>query len=157
MSAPSTSSRTHGEDLGSRAAGALALLAGGGLVVWSWRSALGDGHYGFKTALLGPTILVLGIGLLIHGEGIPTSGATRLTRIYGVAGGLAAIVNLYLLGFFSRPVKHRSVWMLETALPFLLLGVWALPSRFFGGETPPAANGDAEPRAPSPPPPIEPR
>lgn len=140
------------EDLNSRAAGALALLAGGGLVVWSWRSALGDGQYGFKTALLGPTLLVLGIGLLIHGDGIPTSGATRLTRLYGVTGGLAAILNLYLLGFFSRPLKHRSVWVVETALPFLLLGVWALPSRFFGGETPPAATE----RAPSRPPPIEP-
>src|SRR5262245_13918872 len=101
------------EDMGSRAAGVLFLLGGGGLVAWAWRSALVSDQYSLKAALLGPTLLVLGIGLLIHGKGIPSSGATRLTRIYGVAGGLASIVNLYLLGFFERPVKHRSVWLME--------------------------------------------
>jgi hypothetical protein len=145
-------------EIGSRAAGVLCLLAGTGLTVWAWRSALTDGSYALKAAMVGPTILVLGIGFLVHGEGIPTSGITRLSRIYGVAGGLATIANLYLLGFFQRPVKHRSVWMMETALPFLLLGVWALPARVFGGDPTrrPIARPDP-PDLPAPPPPIEPR
>lgn len=44
-----------------------------------------------------------------EGRGIPTSGATRLTRLHGLAGGIAAIVNLYVLGFFQRPVKHMEM------------------------------------------------
>jgi hypothetical protein len=119
--------------MNSRGAGGLCLLVGVALTAWTWRSALTDGHYALKAALFGPTLAVLGIGLLIHGKGIPTSGATRLTRIYGVAGGMATILNLYLLGFFDRPARHQSVWLLESAMPFLLLFVWALPNRFFGG------------------------
>jgi len=80
----------------------------------------------------GPTVLVLGLGLLIHGRGIPTSGATRLTRIYGFAGGVAAIVSLHLLGYFARPPRHRWTDLLYTALPFAMLLVWFLPSRVFG-------------------------
>jgi len=100
--------------------------------------------------------LVLGVGLLIHGKGIPTSGVTRLTRIYGVAGGIATIVNLYLIGFFQRPVKHRSVWLMESALPFLLLLVWALPSRAFGGPPSPVVT-HTPPEPSGPPKPLEPR
>ena len=144
------------DDLGSRAAGALCLVAGAALSVWTWRSALTDGQYSLKAAMIGPTVLVLGVGLLIHGKGIPTSGATRLTRIYGVAGGLATILNLYLLGFFDRPVQHRSVWLMESALPFLLLLVWALPSRFFGGPPTPADEPKPLERPPAPKP-IDPR
>jgi hypothetical protein len=144
------------EDIGSRAAGVLCVVVGTGLTVWAWRSAMGAGQYGLKAAIIAPTVLVLGVGLLIHGKGIPTSGATRLTRIYGLVGGVATIINLYLLGFFQRPVKHRSVWLMESVLPFLLLLVWALPSRFFGGPSSPVVK-HAQPAASSPPKPIEPR
>lgn len=144
------------EDAGSRAAGVLCVVVGTVLTIWAWRSALGDGQYGFKAAIIGPTVLVLGVGLLIHGKGIPTSGATRLTRIYGVAGGVATIINLYLLGFFQRPARHRSVWLMESVLPFLLLFVWALPSRFFGGAPSPGAE-HMPTEASRPPKPIEPR
>jgi hypothetical protein len=144
------------DDFGSRAAGVLCAVIGTVLTIWAWRSALGDGQYDLKAAIVGPTVLALGVGLLIHGKGIPTSGATRLTRIYGVAGGLATIANLYLLGFFRRPVKHRSVWLMESALPFLLLLVWALPTRFFGGAPGSVAKHmPTEPR--HTPKPIEPR
>jgi hypothetical protein len=89
-------------------------------------------------------------------RGIPTSGATRLTRIYGVAGGIATILNLHLLGFFERPFKHRSVWLIGSALPFLILLVWAHPSRFFGGTPGPTVTYAAAERG-SPPKPIEPQ
>jgi hypothetical protein len=143
------------QDLASRGTGVLCVVGGGTLTVLAWRSALGDGQYGLKAAIIGPTLLVLGVGMLIHGKGIPTSGATRLTRIYGVVGGVATIVNLYLLGFFQRPVKHRSVWLMESALPFLLPFVWALPSRFFGAQPSPVLQPRPEPSGP--PRPIEPR
>jgi len=146
--------RVQAEDVNSRAAGVLCFVLGTGLAIWAWRDALTDGHYGLKAAVIGPTVAVIGLGLLIHGKGIPTSGATRLTRIYGVAGGLATIVNLYAVGFFQRPVKHRSVWLLESALPFVLPLVWALPGRFFGGTPGPVAE---QPEASGPPKPIEPR
>src|SRR5574341_287897 len=147
--------RVQSEDIGSRAAGVLCFVVGAGLTVWAWRSALDGGQYGLKVAIIGPTVLVLGMGLLIHGKGIPTSGATRLTRIYGLAGGIATILNLYLLEFFERPVRHRSVWLMESALPFLLLLVWTLPNRFFGGAPTPQVSPSPH-EHPSPPKAIEP-
>jgi len=122
----------HPDDAKSRAAGIFCFAGGAALTWWSWHSALGEGHYSMKVAILGPTVLVLGLGLLIHGRGIPTSGATRLTRIYGFAGGVAAIVSLHLLGYFARPPRHRWTDLLYTALPFAMLLVWFLPSRVFG-------------------------
>jgi len=134
----------HPDDAKSRAAGLLCLTGGGALTWWTWHSALGDGHYSMKAAILGPTVLVMGLGMLIHGRGIPTSGVTMLSRLYGFAGGAAAIVCLYLLGYFARPARHRSVDLLYSALPFAMLLVWLLPSRVFGPRETPAA-------APAPP------
>ena len=126
----------HTEDLKSRGAGVLCTVVGAGLTWWAWSSALGDGHYSLKAALVGPTLFVLGVGLLIHGRGIPTAGASVLTRLYGSAGGVATIVSLYLLGYFNRPHRDKSVAILEAALPFAMLFVWFLPSRVFGAEAP---------------------
>ena len=140
----------HPEDLKSRAVGVLCVAIGAALTWWSWSSALGDGQYSLKAAMVGPTILTLGVGLLIHGRGIPTAGATMLTRAYGLAGGIATIGSLYLLGYFARPHKNKSLAVLEAALPFVLLLVWFLPSRAFGGAPespapPPAAGPTHEP------------
>ena len=145
----------HADDAKSRGAGALFVTIGGGLTWWSWSSALGEGHYSLKAAIIGPTVLVLGVGLLIHGRGIPTAGATMLTRVYGFAGSTAAIVFLFFLGYFARPHRSVALALLESALPFAMLLVWFLPSRAFGAADPPKVE---PPPAPGPTnEPIEPK
>jgi hypothetical protein len=86
----------HADDIGSRAAGVLFVVIGSLLTIWAWRSARSDGQYGLKAAIIGPTVFVLGMGLLIHGKASQLQ-ATRLTRIYG-GRGLATIANSYLPG-----------------------------------------------------------
>jgi hypothetical protein len=145
--APAASSRPAHAELGpaqmddrkSRAAGLVCLVIGAGFTAWAWFEALHEGGYGVKRAAFGPQVMVVGIGLLIHGRGIPTAGVTSLTRAYGFAGGVAGLVNLYSLGYFEPPGKAH----LFTLLTLL---VWFLPGRMFGAFK--------QPRAPtrSPPP-----
>jgi len=54
----------HPDDAKSRLAGAFCLTAGAALTWWTWHSAMNEGHYSMKVAILGPTVLVLGLGLL---------------------------------------------------------------------------------------------
>ena len=124
------------EDLKSRGIGLLCTCMGAGLSWWAWTSAMSKGQYSLKAALVGPTCLGLGLGLLIHGKGIPTSGATVLTRVYGFAGGLGAIALLCSLGYFEQVRKSHALSIIELGLPFVMLVIWFLPSRMYG---PPAA------------------
>src|SRR5262249_49821660 len=122
----------HPEDMKSRAAGILC-VAGGATLTWlAWHWKLNGDQSSLKAAFIGPTLLVLGIGMLVHGRGIPTAGATRLTRAYGLAGGVAGIVNLHAMGYFSHPSKSPALGAIRAALPVAMLGVWLLPSRVFG-------------------------
>jgi hypothetical protein len=146
----------HPEDGKSRGAGALFLVVGAALCWWAWSSAVQGGRYSLKAALVGPTLLVLGVGLLIHGRRIPTSGATMLTRVYGFAGGVATLVSLYFLGYFARSTRNNAGAIIQTGLPFLMLLVWFLPSRMFGPPVAPAARVQAERPRPTGDP-IEPR
>ena len=47
------------DDAKSRLAGAFCLTAGAALTWWTWHSAMNEGHYSMKVAILGPTVLVL--------------------------------------------------------------------------------------------------
>ena len=49
----------HPDDLKSRGVGVLCAVAGTVLTWLSWSSALADGHYSLKAAMIGPTFLVL--------------------------------------------------------------------------------------------------
>jgi len=73
----------------------------------------------------------------------PDDAKSRAAGIFCFAGGVAAIVSLYLLGYFAPPPRHRWTDLLYTALPFAMLLVWFLPSRVFGAPeaaaAPPAA------------------
>jgi hypothetical protein len=104
-------------DAKSRGIGLLVLLGGIAVTGLIRHWAADEGRYDMKAAVVGPLMIVLGIGFLVHGAEIPLDGIRPLTRIYGIAGSLAGILNLYLLGFFER--VHRS----EAALP----------DRFYGG------------------------
>jgi hypothetical protein len=120
-------------DLKSRGVGLLVLLGGIAVTALTWRWASQDGHYDVKAAVIGPLMLVLGIGFLVHGAEIPLDGIRPLTRIYGVAGSLAGIFYLYLLGFFERPHRSEAARLLDLAVPVVLIAVWFLPERFYGG------------------------
>jgi hypothetical protein len=147
----------HPEDVTSRGAGVLCLVGGVTLSWLAWHWKLHGEPSSLKAAFIGPTLLALGFGMLIHGRGIPTVGASRLTRVYGMAGVAASIVNLYLMGYFSQPSKSAAFAAVRTALPFAMFGVWLLPSRFFGApekapQGPGADAGHAPPGTP-----IEPK
>lgn len=108
----------------SRRSGALVLLAAGVVLMglaWRWRA--GGGLAVVQAAVAGPLSAALGVGMLLHGEGIPRDGMSRLTRAYGVAGGLAGGVYLFLVGRFSHPPAGRLRWL----LPVLATLVWLIP------------------------------
>lgn len=113
--------------------GLLVLLGGIAVVGLTWRWAAGDGHYDVKAGIIGPLMVVLGTGLILHGAQIPLDGIRPLTRIYGVAGSLAGLLNLFLLGFFERPHRSEAARLLDLAVPILMVVVWFLPDRFYGG------------------------
>ena len=119
-------------DAESRIAGGLCLTGGAVLTVWAWRAAA-DGVYEMTPAVLGPTLVSLGIGLLIHARRIALAGINGTTRAYGLAGAAASISLLWLHGFFARPMTHRALWWMETAVPFALAVYWSMPSRWLGG------------------------
>ena len=117
----------------SRLCGITLLCTGVGLTAWVWHLGSVSDLYAASAAIFGPTILALGLGQIVHGKRIPVSGATWLTRGYGLLGGCAAIVNLHLLGYFRR--VHASPWLtvIEHVMPFAILLTWVLPERCFRG------------------------
>ena len=120
-------------DAKSRGVGLLALIAGIAVIALTWRWALQDHHYSAKLAVIGPLALVLGVGFLVHGAEIPADGIRRLTRIYGLLGSLAGILNLYLLGYFERPHRSAAAGYIDLLLPIAMIGAWFLPDRAYGG------------------------
>jgi hypothetical protein len=130
--------------------GLLLVGIGVGLGNWTWYSAHHQSQYSLKAAIVGPMALVLGLGMLVHGAGIPTTGATLLTRIYGFAGTVAALGLLHYLGYFNQPGHGSTERLLESGPLLLLLFIWFLPSRFFGPRAarpsaPPSTSADARP------------
>ena len=91
------------------------------------------GAYELTQAVLGPTLVSLGIGLLIHAQRIALAGVNPLTRAYGLAWAGATLGLLWFQGFFARPAPDRVSWWMETALPFTLAVYWSLPSKWLGG------------------------
>ena len=120
-------------DAKSRGAGLLALIAGIVAIGLTWRWAVNDGTYDVKVAVIGPLALLVGVGFLVHGAEIPLDGIRPLTRVYGLAGSLAGILNLYLLGYFARPLRSERARLLDLVLPIVMIAVWFLPDRFYGG------------------------
>jgi hypothetical protein len=115
-----------------RLTGGLLVAIGAGLTYGAWREARA-GEYAMTAAVLGPTLLALGIGLLIHGTGIAIAGINTRTRLYGLAGVAGTVGLLAAYGFFTRPAEHRAVWWAENAVPFALGVYWLLPARRLGG------------------------
>ncbi len=124
---------TDSAEAENRIAGGLCLAFGVVLTVWAWRSGM-RGEYEMTPAVLGPTLVSLGAGLLIHPARIALAGINTVTRFYGIGGALATVAMLAYFGFFTRPRgTHRSLWLMESALPFVLLVYWSLPSKWLGG------------------------
>jgi len=119
-------------DAESRIAGGLCVFGGALLAVWAWRAAM-RGEYEITPAVLGPTLLALGTGLLVHGARIPMAGINPLMRAYGLAGSVVTIAFLVYFGFFQRPAPHRALWWMESVVPFVPAVYWSLPSRYLGG------------------------
>jgi hypothetical protein len=120
-------------DIKSRAAGLLCLAIGGVLTWLSWRWGIKTGApHDLKAATIGPLACVLGVGFLLSGAAMPVDGITPLTRGIGILGSLAALLNLYMLGFFrdSRP-GMRAV---QAVAAVVMIAAWLLPARFYGGE-----------------------
>jgi hypothetical protein len=120
-------------DIKSRAAGLLCLGAGGALTWLSWRWGItGGAPHNLKAAAFGPMACVLGVGFLLAGASMPVDGITQLTRRVGILGSLAALSNLYLLGFFGD--SRIGMRVLQVVTVAVLIGAWLLPARFYGGE-----------------------
>jgi hypothetical protein len=131
VSGPGTSPREKEEEY--RLTGGLLLATGAALTYWAWRAA-GGGDYAMTPAVLGPTLLALGIGLLVHATGIAIGGINTRTRLYGLAGVAGTAILLAVHGFFARPVgDHPSLWWLHSAVPFALGVYWLLPAKMLGG------------------------
>ena len=106
-----------------RPAGTLLLLAGAALMALAWRWRAGGGLAVVQAAVAGPLSAALGLGMLIHGERIPRDGLSRVTRAYGLAGGLAGTSYLYLVGRFSDAPAGRLRWLLPVAATL----IWLIP------------------------------
>ena len=95
-------------------------------------------------AIIGPVGLALAVGMAVHGVAMPTTHISRPARLWGLAGSLAGIVNLWSLGYFSQGGgAGRTVRML---MPVALVVAWLLPQRFYGDDVasePPAGGSVA--------------
>jgi hypothetical protein len=107
----------------SRQSGALLLLAGLVLMWLAWRWRAGGGLAVVQAAVAGPLSTALGLGVLIHGERIPRYGRSRLTRAYGIAGGLAGAAYLSVITRYAEGPTGRARWL----LPLLATVIWLVP------------------------------
>ena len=111
-------------------AGALLLLGcGAALIAMSQSWGIGADMMSQLAGLMGPVALVLGVGMAIHGTAMPLDRITTLSRGWGIAGSLAAVLNLWMAGYFSRGGLSKSV---RWAMPIALVVAWLLPDRFYG-------------------------
>jgi hypothetical protein len=115
-----------------RLSGGMLVAIGSVMTYWAWREARA-GEYAMTPAVLGPTLLALGAGLLVHGTGIAIAGINTRSRVYGLAGVAGTVALLAAHGFFSRPADHRWLWWAHSALPFALAVYWLLPAHMLGG------------------------
>jgi hypothetical protein len=83
-------------------------------------------------AIIGPLGLALGLGMAVHGAAMPTTHISRPARIWGLAGSLAGIVNLWSLGYFSQGAGAGRLARL--LMPVALVVAWLLPPRFYGDD-----------------------
>ena len=105
---------------------AAALLLAGAIVLtyYAWRTGAGDGGYSLKAAVMGPVLIGLACGLLIHGDAL-FHHVTPLMRSYGLLGAALAAINVYLLGLnYNDDFASR---MTELVIPALMAGLWLVP------------------------------
>ena len=116
-------------------AGSVLLLGcGAALLIISRRWGVGSDLPSQMAAFLGPVGIVLGFGMAIHGTAMPVNRITTLTRLWGLAGSGAALVNLWLVGYFTQ--GGAGVRATKWLVPMVLVVVWLLPARFYGEEHP---------------------
>jgi len=112
-------------------AGTVLLLGcGAALTVISRRWGIGADLMSQLAGLLGPVGLALGLGMAIHGRAMPVDRISTLARVWGIAGSLAAVLNLWLSGYFMRGGAAGKA--VRWALPLVLVVAWLLPGRFYG-------------------------
>ena len=109
------------------------LVCGGALALLSHRWGVGGDLLSQLGAVAGPVGVVLGLGMAIHGRAMPPTHITVPARAWGLLGSVAAIANLWSLGYFERGGRAGVVrWL----LPVSLVVAWLLPRRFYGEEAP---------------------
>lgn len=106
-----------------RPTGALLLVAGIVLISLAWHWRAGGGLAVVQAAVAGPLSTALGLGVLIHGAGIPRYGMSRLTRAYGLAGGLAGTAYLFAIGRYAEGPTGQARWLLA----LLAIVIWLVP------------------------------
>ena len=114
------------------AATIILLLCGAASLTLSRRWGMDGSLPRQMVAVMGPIGLVLAVGMAVHGVAMPPTNISHPARIWGVVGSLAAIVNLWSLGYFAQGVGvGRTIRLL---MPVVLVLAWFLPSRFYGEE-----------------------
>ena len=116
--------------------GAILLLGcGTALTVISHRWGTGADHMSQMAACIGPLSFALGVGLVVHGVAMPLDRISVVARAWGIAGSIAAGVDLWLLGYYQQGASvGRAVRVL---MPVVLVAAWLLPARFYGDAHPP--------------------
>jgi hypothetical protein len=82
-------------------------------------------------AIMGPVGIAIGIGMAIHGAAMPPTHITRMARVWGTIGSVAAIGHLWMRGYFNHAGVSGRVRLL---MPVALVIAWWLPGRFYGEE-----------------------
>ena len=102
----------------------IALLLAGAALMWiAWQGRTTGGLLMVEAAAVGPLSAALGVGVLLHGAALPRYGMSRLTRLYGLLGGLAGGAYLWLVTSLGAAPAGRARWL----LPLALTAIWLVP------------------------------
>jgi hypothetical protein len=82
----------------------IAIVVGSGLHGFNWALStgivMGRAVYYPTTTIVGWVLIAIGVGGLVHGLSVTDQKPGRLVNAYALAGVVAAMVHLYLLGMF---------------------------------------------------------
>jgi len=82
----------------SRVLGAAMMVVGLGFVGWTWKNVASTGGYSVPLVFIGPVIVAVGLGALIHTPPLPAPPESVLTR-YTWAGVAVALIHWALVHF----------------------------------------------------------
>ena len=127
-----------------RQTGIVLLVAGIVLMGLAWRWRFGGGLAVVQAAVAGPLSAAMGLAILIHGTRIPRYGMSRLTRAYGLIGGLAGGAYLAFVGASADWPTGGARWLLV----LVVTGIWLIPLPAAPDAEEPAATSGPRRRGP---------